>query len=200
LVAFERAYTIYIKEKNMILAFCDLETTGTSREKHEIIEVAAVIWDSKEDKIIGEFNEYIKPNARIPSIITEITGITNSMVANSRKSWEVLPEFYAWLKLNNVEKIVGHNFKAFDRHFLAAQVKRYELDVKFGINIDYDVIDTYHICARLNKEGRIKTVNSKQVTLAEYFGIEYNAHRAIEDVRALLQIYKKIRNIDLNLI
>ena len=77
----------------MILAFCDLETTGTSREKHEIIEVAAVIWDSKEDKIIGEFNEYIKPNARIPSIITEITGITNSMVANSRKSWEVLPLF-----------------------------------------------------------------------------------------------------------
>ena len=36
----------------MKIAFCDLETTGLSRDKHEIIEIAGVIWDNVEDLIV----------------------------------------------------------------------------------------------------------------------------------------------------
>lgn len=42
----------------------------------------------------------------------------------------------------------------------------------------------------LKKEG--KTENYKQETVARFLGIEYGAHSAIEDVRALIQIYEKL--------
>jgi DNA polymerase III alpha subunit (gram-positive type) len=184
----------------MKLAFCDIETTGFSREHHDIIELAAIIWDTVTDTIVDTFHEYIKPGHRIPAEITAVTGITNSQVANSRRSWDVLPDFYAWLKANKVDSFVGHNFKSFDKQFLVGQSKRYELDKKFGINFEsIEVIDTMTIARKLVKEGRISVENVKQPTLAAFYNIEYRAHSAIEDVKALIQIYKNFRKIDLNL-
>lgn len=182
----------------MLLAFCDLETTGLSREKHEIIQIAGLIWDSKTDEIVGTFNEYIKPNARIPNIITEITGISNVTVQNARKSWDVLPDFFAWYKSYNCDYIIGHNFKSFDAKFLEAQCARYGLFEK-GI-IMPPIIDTLQIARALKKAGKITTINEKQATLAEYFGIKYNAHNAIDDVECLVRIYRKMRMLDPKLI
>lgn len=184
----------------MILAICDLETTGFSREHHDIIELACVLWDTVSDKVIDTFHEYIRPSARIPALITEITGITNSQVSDARKSWDVLPDFYTWLQANNVDSFVGHNFDTFDSKFLEAQLARYNLVSKFRtLRFDYPIIDTMKIARQLNKSGKISTENAKQPTLAAYFDIKYKAHSAIEDVLCLLEIYKRFRRLDLNL-
>jgi len=185
----------------MKIAFCDLETTGLSREKHEIIEIAGVIWDNVEDLIVDTFHEYIKPNGNIPPIITQITGITNYTVMNARKSWDVLPDFYSWLKVNGIKIIAGHNFKSFDSKFLEAQVIRYKLNERFAIDLSqYESIDTLTIARALNKAGKITTPDCKQTTLAEYFNIKYNAHSAIEDVKALVNVYRMMRKLDSKLI
>ena len=185
----------------MKIAFCDLETTGLSREKHEIIEIAGVIWDNTEDLIVDTFHEYIKPNVRIPPIITQITGITNNTVMNARKSWDVLPEFYSWLKVHGVKIIAGHNFKSFDSKFLEAQVNRYKLNERYAIDLSaYEIMDTLTIARALNKAGKIKTIDCKQPTLAAYFNIQYVAHSAIEDVKALVGVYRAMRKLDSKLI
>lgn len=185
----------------MRIAFCDLETTGFSREKHEIIEVAAVVWDNVTDEIIDTFHEYIKPNARIPQIITDVTGITNTMVLNARKSWDVLPDFFSWLKVNNITIIAGHNFKSFDSKFLEAQISRYKLDERFSIDFSkYEIVDTLTIARALNKAGKMTTIDCKQPTLAKHFKIEYKTHSAIEDVKALVKIYREMRKLDTKLI
>ena len=44
----------------------------------------------------------------------------------------------------------------------------------------------------MNKRGIIRTQDNKQPTLAEYFGIKYVAHSAINDVTALKDIYFKM--------
>jgi DNA polymerase III epsilon subunit-like protein len=48
----------------------------------------------------------------------------------------------------------------------------------------------------MNKAGLIKTENNKQPTLAAYYGIQYEAHSAIEDVKALIKIYNKMTNTE----
>ena len=66
----------------MKLLFFDLETTGFSREHNDIIELAGILVDSETKEKIDEFHEYIKPRQRISSTTTDLTGITNAMVAN----------------------------------------------------------------------------------------------------------------------
>lgn len=183
----------------MILAFCDLETTGLSREHHEIIQIAGVIWDSKTDTVIERFSEYIKPHSSIPPLITQITGISNKTVEKAAFSWDVLPQFYSFLKLNKVDYIIGHNFKSFDQKFLETQVTRYKLDVKYNI-VFPEIIDTLTVARDLKKRGLINPPDCKQETLAKYFNIDYIAHSATSDTEALLLIYKKMRALDPKLI
>ena len=54
----------------------------------------------------------------------------------------------------------------------------------------YDWFDMMTYGRQLKKEG--KTINYKQTTVAEFLGIEYDAHSAIEDVTALIKIYEKL--------
>ena len=170
------------------VVFLDLETTGFSREWNEIIEVAAILYDEETGKELGRFHEYIKPRKAIPAKITEITGITNEQVRNCRSEMLVLMDFYEWLFLEHPEKVCGHNYKSFDKSFLVAKAAKYGIAYPEHM----EEIDTLHIARKMTKEGNLNVPNHQQPTLANFFGIEYQAHSAIEDVRALIQIYEKL--------
>ncbi len=64
----------------------DLETTGRSRQRDEIIEVAAVILNhfgvQIEDAV---FSQFVKPTTPIPPFITELTSITNDHVSTAER-------------------------------------------------------------------------------------------------------------------
>ena len=174
------------------ILFLDIETTGFSRDWNEIIELGAILWDDNKQDCIDSFHEYIKPLQGLPAKITELTGITREKVSGCRNERLVLMDFVEWVAIVKPDIIVGHNCKTFDLGFIA---KRCE---KFSINWNIDgiqIIDTLALAKQMNKTGEIKTENNKQQTLAAYFGITYNAHSAIEDVKALIQIYNKMTNI-----
>ncbi|NDK07739.1 hypothetical protein EOM39_00665, partial [Candidatus Gracilibacteria bacterium] len=63
----------------MIVAL-DLETTGLSKEKDFIIEIALVKFDEITFEIIEEFSTLVNPGIKIPDLNTNITGITDEMV------------------------------------------------------------------------------------------------------------------------
>ena len=184
----------------MVLVFYDLETTGFSREHNDVIEIAAAAWDSKTDTIIDTFSTYIKPTTRIPDVIEKLTGITNLKVRNCPGYWDAAPTFFAWLTQVGCEKLAGYNNATFDSQFVVAQNKRYKLDFNWQ---QYEQIDILKIVRKLKKEGcplLASTKDVKQTTIAAALGIEYGAHDAIEDVRALIEIYKIIRKHDPTLI
>ena len=54
-----------------------------------------------------------------------------------------------------------------------------------------EIIDTLTLARQLTKAGKLPVDNHRQTTLAAYYGIEYQAHSAIEDVKALIQVYEK---------
>jgi DNA polymerase-3 subunit epsilon/ATP-dependent DNA helicase DinG len=90
----------------------DLETTGLDPEREAIIEIAAITFRGHD--ILDTFDSLVNPGRDIPPFISQLTGITNSMVADA-------PSLYALrIPLNRVlsdHVLVGHNVE-FDLGFL----------------------------------------------------------------------------------
>jgi DNA polymerase III epsilon subunit-like protein len=176
----------------MRLLFVDIETTGFDRTWDFIIEIAAVLYNTDLKKEVTVFHEYIKPAKKIPRIITEITGITDEFVSNCRKEEDVLKDFIAFIKNYEPDAIVAHNYDAFDGDFFKRKASFYFQQWP----VDLKTIDTLRIARQLKVPTTMLTPKGapsyKQESIAAAYGIKYNAHSALEDVRALIQIYNKM--------
>jgi DNA polymerase III alpha subunit (gram-positive type) len=165
------------------MLFVDIETTGFSREWDTIIQLAAVLYDTEEKKELAVFNEYIKPIKSIPAKITEITGIDDYTVRNARNEKSVIGDFLEWVFFLGAEAVGGHNYDAFDGGFISTKAEKYGFKM-YALK----TFDTLKIARAL----KLPVLNNKQPTLAEYYGIAYKAHSALDDVRANIQIYIKM--------
>lgn len=166
------------------ILFVDLETTGFDRTWDYIIEVAAILYDEENQKILDQFHEYIRPGKRIPRAVTEITGISEFTVKDARPEKEVLADFMEWVVMSKPDKLTAYN-ASFDKGFIENKVQKYHL---FSREVEW--FDMMKYGRQLKKEG--KTENYKQETIAKYLNISYQAHSAIEDVKALIQIYERL--------
>lgn len=178
----------------MKLMFLDIETTGFDRRWDHLIELAAVIYDSIQKKQIEEFHEYINPGKTIPPKIVELTGITNRQVSGCRTEREVLRDFIEFVAIHRPDAIVAHNGEQFDMPFIKSKTDFYFLPMK-----DLPVIDTLKLARDLKPEVTDLTAQGrpsyKQTALAKFYGIQYQAHSAIFDVKALIQIYEKMQDV-----
>ena len=93
-------------------AIVDIETTGSSANYGKITEVAILIHDGK--RVVDEFQTLLNPERGIPMNITALTGISNEMVRDEPKFYEVAKEIYQMLEGNI---FVAHNVN-FDYSFL----------------------------------------------------------------------------------
>jgi DNA polymerase III epsilon subunit-like protein len=89
--------------------------------------------------------------------------------------------------MNKPQKVVGHNYKSFDGTFLQTKADRYKL-----IYPTMEIIDTLYLARQLSKEGKLTVPNHQQPTIAAFYGIQYKAHSAIEDIKALIQVYERM--------
>ena len=93
-------------------AVIDVETTGTSYKTGKIIEIAIVLFNGQ---FISEtFESLINPECYIPSYITRITGISNEMVFNAPKFYEIAKQV---VELTSNRIFVAHNAQ-FDYNFV----------------------------------------------------------------------------------
>lgn len=165
----------------------DLETTGTSPTADRIIEIAAV--KVLNGKIEDEFEMLVNPNKIIKSNITNITGITNRMLVDKPNENQAIHMFMDWLG-KDYDFVVGHNAKNFDCKFINAACARNGITERLKV-----VVDTLLVARKMFpiKKGQTNIIpNHKQETLAKYYGIVYDAHRAMEDVKALYKIYMNL--------
>ena len=65
-------------------AIVDIETTGYS---NKITEISIFIFDGV--AVVDEFTTLVNPECNIPPFITNLTGITNAMVSNAPKFYEI---------------------------------------------------------------------------------------------------------------
>ena len=161
----------------------DLETTGFSAEKNEIIEIGA--WKVIDNVPIEKFSRLIKPVMYIPRIIQDITGITMDDVSACEPIDVILPEFFSWC---GDLPFLGHNLP-FDYEFLKQKGKRLGLD--FSLNKTRQGIDTLKLC-----RNYLKLESNKLGVVADFFDIHVqsgnlNYHRAEYDSYITKLIYDR---------
>lgn len=154
----------------------DLETTGGSPSGAHITEVGAV--RIRGGEVIAEFQTLVNPAEPIPAFISVLTGITNSMVADSPRIDSVFPAF---LEFARDSVLVAHN-APFDISFLKAAA------IVTGRSWPpFHVVDTAHLARQLVSKD--EAANRKLGTLARLFGAATTPdHRALHDARATVDV------------
>lgn len=107
-----------------MFAILDIETTGGSPKTERITEIAIYFHDGS--KVVDEWSTLINPEKNIPYFITGLTGITNEMVANAPKFFEVAKEI---VERTENHTVVGHNV-AFDYSFIKSEFKQLGFEYK----------------------------------------------------------------------
>lgn len=158
----------------------DFETTGLSGTKDCVTEIGAV--KVLDGEVVQRFSTLVNPGRPIPPRVVALTGISNDMVEDHPKIWEVLPLFLGFL--GNLP-LVCHNAK-FDCKFLERDLQ------KMDRVIDNPVDDTLAL-ARLRAPG---LGCYKLGFLTEHFEIPLNdAHRAWCDAEATAKLYLKLQEL-----
>ena len=103
----------------------DVETTGGKAGLHRVTEIGAV--KVRHGKIVDEWSSLINPQRMIPARITQITGITNEMVASAPVFSSVAESFFDFME---DAIFVAHNVN-FDYGFIRAEYKMIDKDFKF---------------------------------------------------------------------
>ena len=105
-------------------AIIDVETTGTGASYGKITEIAIVLHNG--EAVTETYTTLINPECNIPWNITRLTGITNDMVANAPKFYEVAKKI---VELTAGKIFVAHN-AMFDYSFIKEEFKRLGYDFK----------------------------------------------------------------------
>ena len=156
----------------------DLETTGLEPKNDRIIEIGAV--KIKDGRVQETYSLLVDPQMKIPERITELTGISNDMVAGKPFAEEAvsgLLEFCGELPL------LGHNLR-FDYGFVKHSA------VNMGLVFEKRGMDTLKIARAVLPDLESRSLQ----ILRQYYHIpQEEAHRALEDALTTFHLYEKLR-------
>ena len=68
-------------------AIIDIETTGGNASRERITEIAIYVHDGK--KVVNEYSTLINPECKVPPFVARLTGISDEMLINAPKFFEV---------------------------------------------------------------------------------------------------------------
>lgn len=154
----------------------DFETTGAKCPPCRVTEIGA--YRISNGEIGDSFHSLLNPEGPIPSFITQLTGISDAMVADAPKFREIASEFLHFI---GDSVLVAHNAR-FDITFLNHEVGL--------IHQGYKVANP-HLCTVLLSRRLVPHIeNHKLNTVAEHFRINLeNHHRALDDAQATAKIF-----------
>ncbi len=154
----------------------DLETTGFSPIQDKIIEIGAV--KVEKGRITDRFSSFVNPGIPIPFRITQLTGITDSMVMDAPGIETVLPEFLAFI---GGAALVAHN-AGFDVGFVEQNMRYQDMAADFT---SVDTVAMARILLPTLAKYKLNVV-AKALNIA----LE-NHHRAVDDAAATAEIFVK---------
>lgn len=162
---------------NKPIVIFDLETTGLDIVKDRIIQISYI--KVSPDGSEKRNNLFVNPGMKIPGNITELTGISNEMVADKPTFKEIAQ------KLN--EEFTGCDFAGFNsNHFdipmLAEEFLRANIDFNFDKCRLIDVQTIFHKMERRNLAAAYKFYCGRKME------DDFEAHRADNDTEATYRV------------
>ncbi|MBP2427453.1 3'-5' exonuclease [Bradyrhizobium elkanii] len=158
-------------EKTAILL--DVETTGLDTTKDEIIELGMVkfsyLADGRIGRVIDTLSSFNQPSIAIPAEITALTGITDEMVAGHSLDEDRINAF-----ASEAVVVIAHN-AGFDRKFTERYASLF--------------VHKAWACSVSEVEWRSHGFEGSRLSyLLMKAGLFHEAHRAVDDCQALLEI------------
>lgn len=170
------------------IAFTDLETTGLSVIKHEIIEIGAVITNPALE-VIDEVDIKVRPEhiETASARALEINGYTPEKWLGAVSLREALQEYS--------DKTVNAMFLAHNPTFDWKFIERGFEVTGVEDNLDYHRLDNFSVAWHALKDARLEKLN--QDILARHLGLEPEPaeHRAINGARLSYEIYKRLMRL-----
>ena len=162
----------------------DIETTGGSSRSEKITEIAIYIHDG--NTITDHFVTLINPERNIPYFITNLTGITNEMVEDAPKFYEVAKKI---VEITEGKVFVAHNAR-FDYSFIKEEFK------SLGFNFKRSILDTVTLSRKLLPGHKSYSLGN----ICSDLGIDNNArHRAAGDAFATVKLFELLLKKDFEL-
>lgn len=193
---FDGSHTIYV--------VFDLETTGFSKERNDIIEIAAEILDHHGTSIEdASFSSLVKPPSSIPCFITDITGIDDEDVKSFPTFHTVGKDFATFINENKklweethfltcqCIVFVAHNGKRFDVPFLFHHMSRYKVTEFDKLKDLSFVLDTLELARNIVQKQSLPIPDKYTLSSLYYYVTKNtleNAHRAHVDVSATVDV------------
>lgn len=160
-------------------AIVDIETTGHSSK---ITEISIFVYDGK--KVIDEFTTLVNPECSIPPFITNLTGITNSMVGNAPKFYEIAKKV---AEITKETIFVAHNVN-FDYNIIHQEFK------DLGFEFKREKLCTVRLSRKLIPNLRSYSLGALCVT--QNIVIK-DRHRAKGDAEATVILFEKLLRLDI---
>lgn len=161
----------------IMFAIIDIETTGGTAAYERITEIAIVLHDGR--NVVDSYTTLLNPERSIPWGITQLTGITNEMVATAPKFYEVARKI---VEMTQDTVFVAHNV-TFDYHFVQEEFKR----------LGYDFARQRLCTVRLARKTFPGLPSYSLSNLKKHFGIEAaRSHRALDDALATTTLFEHI--------
>ncbi|KAI9546505.1 hypothetical protein NQZ68_026726 [Dissostichus eleginoides] len=179
------------KSQQQRLVFFDLETTGLSTSC-EMVQLAAVSGGHS-------LNLYLIPRGQMQRGASKVTGFRvrrqrlylhrQPVFTNTLR--EALVSFIAFLQMFEHPLVVGHNIRCFDCPVLARALEELDLRAEFEAAVS-GYVDTLPLAREMLKERGLKSFRQENL-VRELLGVNYKAHDALEDVRALQALYSVLQ-------
>ncbi len=158
----------------------DIETTGHSSK---ITEISIFVFDGK--KVVDEFTTLVNPECIIPPFITNLTGITNAMVGNAPKFYEIAKKVQ---EITADTIFVAHNVN-FDFNIIQKEFK------DIGFDFKRKKLCTIRLSRKLIPGLKSYSLgalcNSQNIVIKD-------RHRAKGDAEATTILFEKLVKIDAN--
>lgn len=152
----------------------DLETTGNRADDGGVTEIGAIRLEGLRE--VGRFESLVNPGRPIPSFVTKLTGISDSMVAGAPPLADVIGGFAEFAQ---GAVLVAHN-AAFDARLLDYACRRW-----LGRPLGLPALCTVKLAQRLMPEQRRTSLEA----LSEHFGLgDGKRHRAMADAERTVDL------------
>lgn len=164
--------------KKIVNDYCvlDLETTGLSWQRDQIIEIGII--KVRNQKIIDKYEQLLDPKCEISHFITQLTGINNDMVYGMPSLDDIIDEVIGFI---SDDIIIGHN-TAFDLNFLANH---------FQIDIENEYMDTLQFSRKVYPQMK----HHRLTDMVEFLNLTNNEHRSLADCIATYELYEHLKEM-----
>ncbi|KAI1889410.1 hypothetical protein AGOR_G00162590 [Albula goreensis] len=171
------------------LVFFDLETTGLDVDVCDIVQLSAISGERT-------FNAHVVPCCTMTEEASRVTGFTvqdQGLLLHGRPVETVslrqaLTAFIHFLHSLNQPVLAAHNAKRFDCPVLARALCELSLQVQFQQAVA-GFLDTYLLSRELLAHTTVRKF-SQQHLVSLFLNKTYEAHNALEDVRALQELFQ----------